>query len=296
MGSELLAESLAMHWVLVLNFEWFPRYASVNVGYFPGNSNGLGYSNPSEDQSSLPCAAANTLILPCAQGRAAPLGSRTVPTAHGRTKPCILTRHQHTASASQYLHSSGARPWERAQMRSEWEMHRKTPRRNSRQRQGPATKPGHIASTTLLRKIWPDNLKAFTNSPISLPQVKHTYRCLLDNKPELCSELCHSPVTHMASGEEQFNSTTINECNFFCPFFLTSISWLCFPLLSLAVPAECWNSCPGCLLSQPLLGQLLCAHLDKELCPTQQKSNLLFFVWLQTIKPWQWGTHKGRGN
>lgn len=101
MGSELLAESLAMHWVLVLNFEWFPRYASVNVGYFPGNSNGLGYSNPSEDQSSLPCAAANTLILPCAQGRAAPLGSRTVPTAHGRTKPCILTRHQHTASASQ---------------------------------------------------------------------------------------------------------------------------------------------------------------------------------------------------
>lgn len=162
---------------------------------------------------------------------------------------------------------------------------------------GPATKPGHIASTTLLRKIWPDNLKAFTNSPISLPQVKHTYRCLLDNKPELCSELCHSPVTHMASGEEQFNSTTINECNFFCPFFLTSISWLCFPLLSLAVPAECWNSCPGCLLSQPLLGQLLCAHLDnKELCPTQQKSNLLFFVWLQTIKPWQWGTHKGRGN
>lgn len=170
------------------------------------------------------------------------------------------------------LHSSGARPWERAQMRSQWEMHRKTPRRNSRQRQGPATKPGHIASTTLLRKIWPDNLKAFTNSPISLPQVKHTYRCLLDNKPELCSELCHSPVTHMASGEEQFNSITINECNFFCPFFLTSISWLCFPLLSLGVPAECWNSCPGCLLSQPLLGQLLCAHLDnKELCPTQQK-------------------------
>lgn len=101
MGSELLAESLATHWVLVLNFKLFPRYASMNVSYFPGNFNGLGYSNPSEDQSSLPYAAADTLFLPCAEGRAAPLGSRTVPTAHGRTKPCILTRHQHTASAPQ---------------------------------------------------------------------------------------------------------------------------------------------------------------------------------------------------
>lgn len=67
--------------------------------------------------------------------------------------------------------------------------------------------------------------------------VRQQIRALLRALPLSCN--------HMASGEEQLNSTTINECNLFCPFLLTSISWLCFPLLSLAVPAECWNSCPG---------------------------------------------------
>lgn len=80
MGSELHAGSLAMHWFLVLNFKRFPKYASMNLSwYFPGNSNGLGYSNPSEDQSPLLCAAISGLLLPRAQSRAAPLGSQTVP-------------------------------------------------------------------------------------------------------------------------------------------------------------------------------------------------------------------------
>lgn len=124
MGSELHAGSLAMHWVLVLNFKWFPRYASMNLSYFRGNSNGLGYSNPSEDQPSLPCAAANTLVLPCAQGRGAPLASRTDP-----TKPCILTRPQPTVFASQIFLELRSKAMGRSQMMSEWEMHRKTPRR-----------------------------------------------------------------------------------------------------------------------------------------------------------------------
>lgn len=202
MGSELHAGSLATHWVLVLNFKWFPRYASMNLSYFSGNSNGLGYSNPSDDQSSLPCAAADTLFLPCAQGTAAPLGSRI----HGRTKPCILTRPQPTASASQIFTQLRSKAVGKVTDESEWEMHRKTPRRNSRQcpwlwknseRGKDQLQNQATASTTLLGRIWPDNLKASTDSPISLPQVKHMYMqiCLLDNKPELCSELCHSPVT-----------------------------------------------------------------------------------------------------
>lgn len=106
-----------------------------------------------------------------------------------------LTRHSissspSSASSPQHLHlgylpSSGARPWGRPQVRPQWEMHRKTPRRSSsvhgfgktlRERQGPATKPAHMAPTTLLGQIWPDNLKAFTDSATSLPQVKQMYR------------------------------------------------------------------------------------------------------------------------
>lgn len=67
--------------------------------------------------------------------------------------------------------------------------------------------------------------------------VRQQSRAVLRALPLSCN--------HKARGEERFSITTINECNLFCPLLLTSIYWLCFPLLSLAVHAECWISCPG---------------------------------------------------
>lgn len=107
MGSELHAGSLATHWFLVLNFKRFPRYASMNLSwYFPGNSNGLGYSNLWEDQSPFWCAAAAAL-LPHVLGAAVPSWGRD-----GWSKLCLLVAaahgpHTSSTSAAQQQSSRG---------------------------------------------------------------------------------------------------------------------------------------------------------------------------------------------
>lgn len=67
------------------------------------------------------------------------------------------------------------------------------------------------ASTTLLGQIWPDNLKAFTDSSISFPQVKPMYMqiCLLDKQTRAVLRALSFFCSHTASGEEPFNITTI---------------------------------------------------------------------------------------
>lgn len=93
MGSELHAGSLATHWFLVLNFKRFPRYASMNLSwYFPGNSNGLGYSNLWEDQSPFWCAAAAAL-LPHVLGAAVPSWGRDASSASSWQQPTGPTPH-----------------------------------------------------------------------------------------------------------------------------------------------------------------------------------------------------------
>lgn len=177
MGSELHAGSLAMHWFLVLNFKNISKvYQHESELILPRNSNGLGYSNPSEDQSSFPCAAANALLPPRAQSRAVPLGSRTVPTAHGRSEPSLLARQQSLQHLHlRYLHSSGAKPWGRSQTQGQnercMERHQAETRMVSisltkmlTERQWLATKPGHMPQQLCSLLAWADltwQLKSF---------------------------------------------------------------------------------------------------------------------------------------
>lgn len=134
----------------------------MNPSYFPRNSNGLGYSNPSEDQSSLPCAAANTLF-PHVLGAELLLldpGWCSQPMGGAALHP---HRAAATASVSQILTQlrgkAMAKVTDEVTMRDAQKDTKEELRqcpwlwKNTQEKQGPATKPGHIASTALLGQI-----------------------------------------------------------------------------------------------------------------------------------------------
>lgn len=158
MGSELHAGSLAMHWFLVLNFKTFPKYTSMNLSwYFPGTLMDLGIQIPQKINLLSRVLLQTLSYPPRAQSRAVPLGSRTVPTAHGRSEPSLLARQQSPQHLHlRYLHSSGAKPWGRWQTQGQnercMERHQAETRMVSisltkmlTERQWLATKPGHFA-------------------------------------------------------------------------------------------------------------------------------------------------------